>query len=65
MARIRIPKNAGQFKVSLSMLPTYIVTNEKSGGNRIIISCKTYEQAVKLCDKLNGLDSNCEHEVWY
>ena len=64
MARIRIPKHAGPFSVSLSMAFTYIVTNEKSGGNRIIISCKSREQAEKLCRKLNKLDPKSEHEVW-
>jgi len=64
MARIRIPKNAGQFKIEFSMVQTYIVTNGKSGGNRIIIPCKSKEQAENVCEKLNGLDSNSEHEVW-
>jgi hypothetical protein len=64
MARIRIPKNAGRFEVSLSMVQTYIVTNGKSGGSRIIIPCKNREQAERLCKKLNGLDPKQEHEIW-
>jgi hypothetical protein len=62
MARIRVPKNAGQFKVSLSMIQTYIVTNGKSGGSRIIIPCKSKEQAERLCEKLNSKD--CPEEIW-
>lgn len=62
MARIRIPKTAGQFKVELSMVQTYIVTNGKSGGNRIIIPCKSREQAEKLCEKLNSKDR--PEEIW-
>jgi hypothetical protein len=62
MSRIRIPKNAGQFKISLSMVHTYIVTNGKSGGNRINIPCKSKEQAEKLCEKLN--DKDRPEEVW-
>jgi hypothetical protein len=64
MARIRISKNPGHFEVSLSMIQTYIVTNGKSGGNRIIIPCKSKEQAEKLCDKLNALEPSRKHELW-
>jgi hypothetical protein len=64
MARIRIPKNAGQFSIGHSAAGAFIVSNGKSGGNRIIIPCKTYEQAVKLCETLNKLDSKLEHEIW-
>jgi len=28
-----------------------MMNNEKPGGNRIIIPCQTYEEAVKLCEK--------------
>ena len=64
MARIRIPKNAGQFSIAYSAARTYMVTNEKSGGNRIIIPCKSYEQAKKLCARLKELDPKQEHEIW-
>ncbi|HEY9282782.1 MAG TPA: hypothetical protein VIP46_04960 [Pyrinomonadaceae bacterium] len=62
MARIRIPKNAGQFRVERSMAFTPIVTNGKSGGNRITIPCKSWGQAAKLCEKLNSKDRPAE--VW-
>jgi len=65
MARIRIPKHAGPFNVSMSMVFTYIVSNDKSGGSRIIIPCKSREQAEKLCERLNKLDPKSEHEVWF
>ena len=64
MARIRIKKNAGPFDIAMSMIQTYIVTNGKSGGNRIIIPCKTQQQADKLCQMLNALNPSHEHEVW-
>jgi DNA polymerase IIIc chi subunit len=64
MARITIPKNAGEFSVSLSAVLTYIVSNGKSGGNRIIIPCKSREQAEKLCKKLNERDRRKELVIW-
>jgi hypothetical protein len=64
MARKLIPKNAGKFTIGFSMINTYIVTNGKSGGNRIIIPCKSKEQAEKLCKKVNQLDPSREHEIW-
>jgi precorrin-6B methylase 1 len=64
MARKLIPKNAGKFKVSLSMIGTYIVTNDKSGGNRIIIPCKSKEQAEKVCKQLNERNENEEFILW-
>lgn len=64
MARITIPKNAGDFSISLSAALTYIVSNGKSGGNRIIIPCKTQEQAEKLCKKLNERDKRRELVIW-
>jgi hypothetical protein len=44
------------------MIQTYIVTNGKSGGSRIIIPCKSKEQAEKLCEKLNSKDH--PEEIW-
>lgn len=41
---------------------TPIVTNGKSGGNRITIPCKSWGQAAKLCEKLNSKDRPAE--VW-
>ena len=64
MARKLIPKNAGKFRVGFSMINTYIVSNGKSGSNRIIIACEDKKQAEKLCKKLNQLDPSREHEVW-
>lgn len=64
MARKLIPKNAGKFSVGFSMVNTYIVTNGKSGGSRIIIPCKSKEQAEKPCEKLNRSGPSREHETW-
>lgn len=63
MPRIRIPKNPGHFRVSRSIVQTYIVTNGKSGGNRIIILCKSKEQAQTFCNKLKALEPSLEHEI--
>lgn len=63
MPRLRIPKNAGKFKIGRSMILTYIVANGKSGGNRVIIPCKSREQAEKLCRKLNEKDR--PEEIWF
>jgi hypothetical protein len=57
MARIRIPKNAGKFKVIVTGTgASCAVASDKSGGNRIIIPCKSFEQANELCEKLNRKD---------
>jgi hypothetical protein len=62
MTRIRIPKNAGQFTIAHSAAGAFMVKNDKSGGNRIIIPCKTYEEAMKLREKLNLKDR--PEEIW-
>ena len=64
MARIRIQKNAGPFKIKFSGTLAYRVMNDKSGGNRIIIPCERREQAEELCKRLNNLDPRKEHEIW-
>ena len=53
MPRIRVPKNAGHFSIDIAYAGNYIVTNDKSGGNSIIIPCRDQEQAEELCKKLN------------
>jgi hypothetical protein len=62
MARIRIPKNAGQFRVAPNRVGGYMVINDKSGGSKIVIACKSREQAQWLCKKLNDQDHN--GEIW-
>jgi len=65
MPRKRIPKNPGRFTVELSMVKTYLVSNDRRGGNGILIPCRDKKQAEELCEKLNKLDPKIEHEIWY
>ncbi len=64
MARIRIKKNAGPFRIEFSGTLAYRVMNDKTGGNQVIIPCKRWKQAEELCKKLNNLDRHKEHEIW-
>jgi hypothetical protein len=56
MAEYLIPKNAGPYRVIRSMAGTPLVLNERSGRNKVRISCKTWEQAEEICRKLNEND---------
>jgi hypothetical protein len=63
MPRIKIPKNSGHFSIGIAYAGNYIVTNDKSGGNSIVIPCRDKEQAEELCKKLNAKEHN--GEIWY
>ncbi len=58
MATYMVPKNPGRFRVVTSMSGTPLVINDKTGKNKLYISCKTWKQAKDLCDKLNQGDHN-------
>jgi hypothetical protein len=62
MARRQIPKNAGRFCVSIAKAGNYIVLNDKSGGNKIVIACRDLAQAERLCARLDSGDH--DGEIW-
>ena len=64
MAKITIPKNAGQFRVSRSALAgNHLVLNDRTGKNQIIIPCVSLAQAEELCRRLNAGEHNGEINV--
>jgi hypothetical protein len=63
MAKKTIPENPGRFRVQTAKAGNYIVINDKTGKNEVIIPCRDYEQAVQLCNRLNAGDHNGEITV--
>jgi hypothetical protein len=56
MARRRIPKNAGKFRVFFSNAGTFGVLNDKTGRNKVIIPCRDKRHAEEVCALLNSKD---------
>lgn len=63
MAKKTIPENAGQFRVSTAKAGNYIVLNDRTGRNQVIIPCRDREQAEELCRRLNSGEHNGEINV--
>jgi hypothetical protein len=60
MPKKTIPKNAGRFRVSIAKAGNYIVLNDRTGKNKVIIPCRDREQAEELCLRLNAGEHNGE-----
>jgi hypothetical protein len=58
MATYQIPDNAGQCRVVIAKAGNPLVTNDKTGKNKILIACKTHDQANEICDQINNGDHN-------
>jgi hypothetical protein len=58
MAIVTIPENAGQFRVSTAKVGNYIVFNDRTGKNQVIIPCQDHDQAEELCRRLNAGEHN-------
>ncbi|QDV07843.1 hypothetical protein Poly30_33760 [Planctomycetes bacterium Poly30] len=56
MAIIQIPKHVGTCRVITSYAGTPLITNDKTGKNKVLIPCKTPRQASELCDRINRGD---------
>lgn len=54
MPKKTIPKNPGAFRVSIAKAGNYIVLNDRTGKNQVIIPCRDREQAEELCRRLNA-----------
>jgi hypothetical protein len=52
MPRKTIPQSAGRFRVSIAKAGNYIVLNDRSGKNQVIIPCRERAQADELCRRL-------------
>ncbi len=64
MAKVTIPKNAGQFQVGQSPLAgNYLITNDRTGKNEVTIPCISRAQAEELCRRLNAGEHNGEVNV--
>lgn len=56
MAIVTLPKPAGKFRVSTASAGNYIVLNDRTGKNAVIIPCQSRHQAEELCNRLNAGD---------
>ncbi len=54
MPRITLPENPGRFRVSTAKARNWIVLNDRTGKNQVIIPCLDREQAEELCRRLNA-----------
>ena len=63
MGRLRIPKNAGEFKIGVASAGNYIVWNNKSGKNKVLIPCRDKKQAESIWKQLNEKDH--DGEIWF
>jgi hypothetical protein len=57
-----IPQNPGRFRVQTAMAGNFIVINDKTGKNQVIIPCRNQSHAKELCEKLNSGDHN--GQIW-
>ena len=62
MARIQIPKNAGEFRIIIAMGGNYAVCNDKTGKHKLIIPCRDRVQAEAVLKRLKEKDHN--GEIW-
>ncbi|HTU91158.1 MAG TPA: hypothetical protein VMF69_13855 [Gemmataceae bacterium] len=60
MPKKTIPANAGRFRVSIAKAGNYIVLNDRTGKNQVIIPCRDRDQAEELCRQLNAGEHNGE-----
>ena len=60
MPKKTIPENAGRFRVSIAKAGNYIVLNDRTGKNQVIIPCPNREQAEELCRQFNAGEHNGE-----
>jgi hypothetical protein len=58
-----LPKNPGRFRVSTAKAGNYIVLNDRTGKNQVIIPCRNREQAEEMCRRLNAGEHNGEIDV--
>jgi len=58
MAKYMIPKNIGQCSIIPSRAGTPIVTNNQTGANKILISCKSEKQAEEILEKIKSKNHN-------
>ncbi|GEM_PF-963710 len=63
MPRVRIPDNSGPFHVSIARAGNYIVVNDRTGRNKVVIACIDRQHAEELCERLNAGDHNGEVHV--
>ena len=58
MSTYQIPENVGQCRVIVAKAGNPLVTNDKTGKNKLLIACKTQEQADEICERINSGDHN-------
>ena len=51
-----IPADAKHFEIARGNDGTYLVLSETTGLHGVVISCRTEEQAIEVCERLNRGD---------
>lgn len=62
MAKIRLPADPGRFKIAKASAGSYMVRNDRTGKNEVIIPCRDRDQAEDICKRLNEGDHS--GEIW-
>ena len=60
MPQVTLPENPGRFRVATAKAGNWIVLNDRTGKNQVIIPCRNKEQAEELCRRLNADEHNGE-----
>jgi hypothetical protein len=61
MARVRIPKNAGPYSITIAMAGNFAVTNNRKSKQRVFIACRDRAHAEALRARLNAGEHG---ELW-
>lgn len=62
MPKITLPANPGRFRIAKAIAGNYVVVNDKTGKNEVIIACRDRDQAEEICKRLNNGDH--DGEIW-
>jgi hypothetical protein len=58
MATYQIPKECGTCRVITARAGNPLVTNDRTGKNKVLIPCTSHEQAQGICDLINRGEHN-------
>ena len=63
MAKFIVPKNVGKCRIGIGGTGLWTVSNGQGGKNSIFISCKSREEAERICEQLNTGNHNGQINV--
>ncbi len=62
MARVRLPKNLGEFEIITTKAGSPAIWNRKTGKNRFLLACRNFEEAEKLLQRIKA--GGHQDEIW-